>query len=91
VTVVFEPSNASAYFNVTAPGADSAMFVGSTSGSRFSGPVTVSGPHVAQVYLMRNVARHNGTAEVPCIGSEGVAQGRCKAGVMRRWARMAHA
>ncbi len=42
MTVDFEPSNASAYFNVIAPGADSAMFIGSTEGNRFSGPPTKS-------------------------------------------------
>jgi hypothetical protein len=62
LTVTFKPNNTSAYFNVTAPGADSAMFIGSTSGNRFSGPVTVTGPHVVQVYLMRSAARRGATA-----------------------------
>ena len=62
LTVDFKPTNASAYFNVTAPGADSAMFIGSTSGNHFSGPLTVSGRHVVQVYLMRNAARRNEVA-----------------------------
>jgi hypothetical protein len=57
LTVDFKPSNASAYFNVIAPGADSAMFIGSTEGNRFSGPLTTSGRHIVQVYLMRNAAR----------------------------------
>ena len=63
LTVDFKPSNASAYFNVIAPGADSALFIGSTSGNRFSGPLMVSGRHVVQVYLMRNAARRNETAD----------------------------
>ncbi|MFM9979226.1 MAG: hypothetical protein ACKVOP_14425 [Sphingomonadaceae bacterium] len=58
----FRPTNRSAYFNITAPRADSAMFIGSTSGNSFSGPLTVSGPHVVQVYLMRNAARRNEVA-----------------------------
>ena len=62
LTVDFKPSNASAYFNVIAPGADSAMFIGSTEGNRFSGPLTTSGPHKVQVYLMRNAARRNEVA-----------------------------
>jgi hypothetical protein len=62
LTVSFKPTNASAYFNVTAPGADSALFIGSTSGNRFSGPLTTSGPHVVNVYLMRNAARRNESA-----------------------------
>ena len=62
LTVDFKPSNASAYFNVIAPGADSAMFIGSTEGNRFSGPLTTSGRHTVQLYLMRNAARRNETA-----------------------------
>jgi hypothetical protein len=63
MTVDFKPTNASAYFNILAPGsAGEAMFIGSTSGNRFSGPLTVSGPHTIQVYLMRNAARRNETA-----------------------------
>ena len=74
LTVDFKPTNASAYFNVTAPGADSAMFIGSTSGNRFSGPLTVSGRHVVQVYLMRNAARRNETANYTLtIGVTGAA------------------
>lgn len=74
LTVDFKPTNASAYFNVTAPGADSAMFIGSTSGNRFSGPLAVSGPHVVQVYLMRNAARRNETANYTItIGATGAA------------------
>lgn len=74
LTVDFKPTNASAYFNVTAPGADAAMFIGSTSGNRFSGPLTVSGPHVVQVYLMRNAARRNETANYTLtIGVTGAA------------------
>jgi hypothetical protein len=74
LTVDFKPNNASAYFNVTAPGADSAMFIGSSSGNRFSGPLTVSGRHVVQVYLMRNAARRNETANYTItIGVTGAA------------------
>ena len=74
LTVDFKPTNASAYFNVTAPGADSAMFIGSTLGNRFSGPLTVSGRHVVQVYLMRNAARRNETANYTLtIGVTGAA------------------
>jgi hypothetical protein len=63
LTVDFKPTNASAYFNILAPGSSNeAMFVGSASGNRFSGPLTVTGPHTVQVYLMRNAARRNETA-----------------------------
>ena len=37
MTVTLKPSNRSTYFNVMAPGADSAMFIGSTEGNKFSG------------------------------------------------------
>ncbi len=63
LTVDFKPTNASAYFNILAPGSNGeAMFIGSTAGNRFSGPLAVSGAHTIQVYLMRNAARRNETA-----------------------------
>lgn len=63
LTVDFKPTNASAYFNILAPASNGeAMFVGSTSGNNFTGPLAVTGPHVVQVYLMRNAARRNETA-----------------------------
>jgi len=74
MTVDFKPSNASAYFNVIAPGADSAMFIGSSEGNRFSGPLTASGRHTIQVYLMRNAARRNEVANYTInIGVTGAA------------------
>lgn len=63
MTIDFKPTNASAYFNIMAPGSNGeAMFIGSSAGNRFSGPLTVSGPHTILVYLMRNAARRNETA-----------------------------
>lgn len=63
LTVNFKPTNASAYFNILPPGSNGeAMFIGSSAGNRFSGPLTVNGPHVVQVYLMRNAARRNEVA-----------------------------
>ena len=74
LTVDFKPSNASAYFNVIAPGADSAMFIGSTEGNRYSGPLTTSGRHTVQVYLMRNAARRGEVANYTItIGVTGAA------------------
>ncbi len=74
LTVDFKPSNASAYFNIIAPGADSAMFIGSTEGNRFTGPLTSSGRHRVQVYLMRNAARRNEVANYSLtIGVKGAA------------------
>jgi len=59
MVVLFEPSNLSAYFNVTAPGADAAMFVGSTSGNRFEAELPADGVYTIRVCLMRNAARRN--------------------------------
>ncbi len=61
MTVSFSPDNASCYFNVTAPGADSAVFVGSSSGNEYAGMLSASGDYAVQVYLMRNAARRNET------------------------------
>lgn len=60
--VDLKTSNASSYFNITAPGADAAMFVGSTSGSSAAVKIPSSGDYTVQVYLMRNAARRNETA-----------------------------
>lgn len=62
LTVTLKSTNASTNFNVTAPGADAALFVGSTSGKRFSRKLAASGDHVVDVYLMRNAARRGETA-----------------------------
>lgn len=62
IKVSMKTSNASAYFNVVAPGVDDALFVGSASGSTFTGKAPVAGPHRIIVYLMRNAARRNETA-----------------------------
>ncbi|MGD9544926.1 MAG: SH3 domain-containing protein [Methylocystis sp.] len=50
------------YFNVIAPGADAAMFIGSTSGKDFSGTAPVAGDYTARVYLMRSAARRGTVA-----------------------------
>jgi hypothetical protein len=62
MTVTLKPSNRSTYFNVMAPGEDSAIFIGSSEGSRFSGKLAKSGDYVVRVYLMRNAARRNETS-----------------------------
>lgn len=59
VTVTLASSNASNYFNITAPGADAALFIGSTGGNRHSFRVPSSGDYAIRVYLMRNAARRN--------------------------------
>lgn len=63
IVVAFRPSNPSAYFNVIAPGADSALFVGSTSGNEFSAELPTDGVYTLRVYLMRHAARRNETAD----------------------------
>lgn len=62
LTVRLTTSNKSGYFNVTAPGADEAMFNGSISGNRFSAAIPSTGTYAVRVYLMRNAARRNETA-----------------------------
>ncbi|NKE44383.1 hypothetical protein HB662_06310 [Roseomonas frigidaquae] len=62
LSVVLHSHNSSLYFNVIAPAAQEAMFVGSLSGNRFSGTVPASGDYTIRVYLMRNAARRGETA-----------------------------
>jgi hypothetical protein len=62
MTVTMTTSNKSAYFNVNPPGEDAAIFIGSTSGDRFEGKLTASGDYTIRVYLMRNAARRNESA-----------------------------
>lgn len=62
ISVKLVSSNASANFNVTAPGAEQAMFIGSTSGNEFKDVIPSSGDYKIDLYLMRNAARRNETA-----------------------------
>ncbi|MDR7058509.1 MULTISPECIES: hypothetical protein [unclassified Sphingopyxis] len=62
MTVSLTTSNASAYFNIIAPGADAALFTGSIDGNRASVQIPSSGDYKVRVYLMRNAARRNETA-----------------------------
>lgn len=62
MTVTVKTSNKSSYFNVTAPGADTAMFIGSDAGNRFSQKIASSGAYTVNMYLMRNAARRGETA-----------------------------
>ena len=63
LSVKLKTSNASNYFNVTGPGADAALFVGSTSGGDYSGVLPASGDYKVSVYLMRNAARRGESAK----------------------------
>jgi len=63
MAVILETSNRANYFNITAPGADSAMFIGSTSGNRFVGGLSKDGEYTVRVYLMPNAGRRGETAK----------------------------
>lgn len=56
-------TNASAYFNITAPGATEAMHIGSIVGNSFDGILPAGGGYAIEVYLMRNAARRGETAD----------------------------
>lgn len=62
MSITFKPSNPSAYFNVLPPGSQVAIFIGSTSGNRFEARLPADGLYTIRVYLMRNAARRNETA-----------------------------
>ena len=62
LNVTMQTSNRSNSFNITAPGAQQALFNGSSSGARYSGRTRASGVYRIEVYLMRNAARRGETA-----------------------------
>jgi hypothetical protein len=63
MSVALKSSNASNYFNVLPPGSsDVAIFVGSTSGNEWTGPLPAGGEYTVRVYLMRSAARRQETA-----------------------------
>ncbi len=63
MSVALKTSNASNYFNVLPPGSkDVAIFIGSTSGNEWTGPLPADGEYTIRVYLMRNAARRHETA-----------------------------
>jgi hypothetical protein len=63
MNVSMATDNAANYFNIIAPGKENEdMFIGSTSGSQFEGPLPASGDYKIRVYLMRSAARRNETA-----------------------------
>jgi hypothetical protein len=63
MNVSLATDNSSNYFNILAPGETSvAMFVGSTSGNQYEGTLPAAGDYTVRVYLMRNAARRNETA-----------------------------
>lgn len=60
--VTLNTLNASNYFNVWAPGQDTALFMGSVEGTDFQGVLPSSGRYRVQVFLMRNAARRGESA-----------------------------
>jgi hypothetical protein len=52
----------STYFNITAPGEDSALFVGSAEGRKFEGALPKAGEYTVRVYQMRSAARRGAAA-----------------------------
>ena len=62
VMVALKTSNTSNYFNVSKEGADEALFVGSRDGDSYKAVVQAAGTYKVRVYLMRNAARKNATA-----------------------------
>jgi hypothetical protein len=59
MSVALQTSNASNYFNVLPPGAETALFVGSTSGNKWTGTLPSNGEYTIRVYLMGSVANRN--------------------------------
>lgn len=62
MSVQLDTDNASNYFNITAPGASEALFNGSVSGNSTTFRIPSSGNYTISVYLMRNAARRDETA-----------------------------
>jgi hypothetical protein len=63
MSVEMRTTNASAYFNITAPGATEALHIGSVAGNSYDGILPTGGKFAVDVYLMRNAARRGETAE----------------------------
>lgn len=59
LAVGMKTNSRSNYFNITAPGAQEAMFNGSINGLDYRGKVEHDGEYTVNVYLMRNAARRN--------------------------------
>ena len=63
MSVALKSSNLSNYFNVLPPGSTGeAIFVGSSGGDKWQGVLAADGEYTVRVYLMRNAARRNETA-----------------------------
>jgi hypothetical protein len=64
MSVTLKSSNGANYFNVLPPGSGGeAIFIGSTSGNEWTGPLPADGEYTVRVYLMRSAARRSETAD----------------------------
>jgi hypothetical protein len=78
MSVTLSADNPQAYFNVLPSGSQEAIFIGSTSGNRYSGNLPQSGRYVVEVYLMRAAARRNESSSfsidiaIPASGASSV-------------------
>jgi hypothetical protein len=63
MSVTLKTGNGANYFNVLPPGSnDVAVFVGSSGGAEWTGQLAADGEYTIRVYLMRNAARRNESA-----------------------------
>lgn len=59
ISIDFQSGNPSGYFNFLPANSDTAIFVGSSDGNRYTGALSAGGDYRIRVYLMRNAARRN--------------------------------
>lgn len=62
LTVFLQTTHTAAYFNLLPPASETALFIGSMAGERFTGTLPVDGLYKIRVYLMRSAARRNESA-----------------------------
>lgn len=76
MSVKLGTQHASSYFNVLPPGSSGeALFVGSSSGNEWTGALPADGEYKIRVYMMRNAARRNETANYTLtVGITGATQ-----------------
>ncbi|MEI6068773.1 MAG: hypothetical protein WCP96_15635 [Methylococcaceae bacterium] len=61
MTVDFKAGKGAAYFNILPPGSDTALFIGSSSGTHFKGKLPANGVYTVRVYLMGGAKDGNKT------------------------------
>jgi hypothetical protein len=89
MTVKMTTTSASAFFNITAPGATEALHIGSVAGNSFDGILPAGGTHAVEVFLTRNAARRGEAADftvtfqITGTGADGEVQPDFADGLMR--------